>query len=153
MSGVLEPPATAANLTINREPPAPATENVQSAPPPGTQIAPLDIEDAVPPAAPDRPEHPIAYITGWRLYVLTFGYIAHISIPGPPPLDIHLRYYSLCLSLLLSALETTIVSTSLVSITNALGGFGQRDWVVTSYLLTYTGSPTEPRNALALVSK
>ncbi|KAI2622334.1 drug resistance transporter EmrB/QacA subfamily [Hypoxylon sp. NC1633] len=58
------------------------------------------------------------YLTGWRLYVLTFA---------------------LCLSLLLSTLETTIVSTSLISITNALGDFEQRDWVVTAYLITYTG--------------
>lgn len=41
--------------------------------------------------------------------------------------------------MLLSVLETTIVSTSLVSITNALDGFDKRGWVVTSYLLTYTG--------------
>jgi MFS family permease len=45
----------------------------------------------------------------------------------------------LCLGLFLSALETTIVSTSLVPMTNALHGFDERDWVVTSYLLTYTG--------------
>ncbi|KAF2229265.1 MFS general substrate transporter [Viridothelium virens] len=45
----------------------------------------------------------------------------------------------LCVSLLLSTLETTIVSTALVSITNELNGFAQRDWIVTSYLLTYTG--------------
>ncbi|KAE9362971.1 putative MFS multidrug transporter [Stipitochalara longipes BDJ] len=64
-------------------------------------------------------EPPIrTHMSGWRLYILTFG---------------------LCLSLLLSTLETTIVSTSLVSITNALSGFENRDWVVTSYLLTYTG--------------
>ncbi len=31
------------------------------------------------------------------------------------------------------------MSTSLVSITNSLSGFENRDWVVTSYLLTYTG--------------
>ncbi|CAJ2514279.1 Uu.00g023980.m01.CDS01 [Anthostomella pinea] len=30
-------------------------------------------------------------------------------------------------------------ATSLISITNALGGFEQRDWVVTAYLITYTG--------------
>ncbi|KAL8667019.1 MAG: hypothetical protein Q9202_000941 [Teloschistes flavicans] len=30
-------------------------------------------------------------------------------------------------------------ATSLVSITNALHGFDKRDWVVTAYLLTYTG--------------
>jgi hypothetical protein len=68
------------------------------------------------PAAEEAPKQ--TYMTGWRLYILIFG---------------------LCLSLLLSTLETTIVSTSLVSITNALSGFENRDWVVTSYLLTYTG--------------
>ncbi|MCJ1393515.1 hypothetical protein MMC18_006390 [Xylographa bjoerkii] len=61
---------------------------------------------------------PRIYVTGWRLHLLTFA---------------------LCLSLLLSTLETTIVSTSLVSITNALKDYEQSGWVVTSYLLTYTG--------------
>lgn len=42
--------------------------------------------------------------------------------------------------MLLSTLETTIVSTSLVSMVNALGGFSQAGWVVTSYFLTYTGT-------------
>jgi hypothetical protein len=42
--------------------------------------------------------------------------------------------------MLLSTLETTIVSTSLVSIVNALQGFSQAGWVVTAYLLTYTGA-------------
>ncbi|KAG5785782.1 hypothetical protein H9Q73_000637 [Fusarium xylarioides] len=54
------------------------------------------------------------YLTGWKLH-------------------------SLSAALFLSTLETTIVSTSLVSITNALNGFILRDWIVTSYLLTYTG--------------
>ncbi|KAL8364857.1 hypothetical protein RB595_003908 [Gaeumannomyces hyphopodioides] len=58
------------------------------------------------------------YMTGYKLYTLTVG---------------------ISLALFLSALETTIVSTSLVSMTNALGGFDQRNWVVTAYLLTYTG--------------
>ncbi|RGP61088.1 hypothetical protein FLONG3_10643 [Fusarium longipes] len=58
------------------------------------------------------------YIKGWRFYCLTAA---------------------LWLSLFLSTLETTIVSTSLVSITDALNGFILRDWIVTSYLLTYTG--------------
>ncbi|KAK3687883.1 major facilitator superfamily transporter [Podospora appendiculata] len=58
------------------------------------------------------------YQTGWRLHALTAG---------------------LCVSLLLSTLETTIVSTSLVSIVNSLQGFDRSGWVVTSYLLTYTG--------------
>lgn len=72
--------------------------------------------NTTPTAAPIVPER--IYITGWRLYILMFG---------------------LLLAMFLSALETTIVSTSLVSITNALDGFDRRNWVVTSYLLTYTG--------------
>lgn len=44
------------------------------------------------------------------------------------------------IALFLSTVETTIVSTSLVSITNALSGFDKRDWIVTAYLLTYTGA-------------
>jgi hypothetical protein len=41
--------------------------------------------------------------------------------------------------MLLSTLETTIVSTSLVSMVNELQGFGQAGWVITAYFLTYTG--------------
>lgn len=48
-------------------------------------------------------------------------------------------HYSIWLALFLSTIETTIVSTALVSITDDLHGFDIRDWVVTSYLLTYTG--------------
>ncbi|KAF5548162.1 multidrug transporter [Fusarium napiforme] len=58
------------------------------------------------------------YLTGWKLHSLSAA---------------------LWISLFLSTLETTIVSTSLVSITDALDGFILRDWIVTSYLLTYTG--------------
>jgi hypothetical protein len=80
----------------------------------GTSLDHENQTESVPAEEPSERTH----MSGWRLYVLTFG---------------------LCLSLLLSTLETTIVSTSLVSITNALSGFENRDWVVTSYLLTYTG--------------
>ena len=80
---------------------------------PTTKALSIDLQTS---AAEEPPKR--TYMTGWRLYTLIFG---------------------LCLSLLLSTLETTIVSTSLVSITNALSGFENRDWVVTSYLLTYTG--------------
>lgn len=83
-------------------------------------IQPLQLNDEPSGAAPHtEPEStPPVYIIGWRLYAIISG---------------------LCMSLFLSTLETTIVSTSLVSITNALHGFEQRDWIVTSYLLTYTG--------------
>ncbi|KAB5584990.1 drug resistance transporter EmrB/QacA subfamily [Coniochaeta sp. 2T2.1] len=58
------------------------------------------------------------YMSGWRLYMLTAG---------------------IWIALFLSTLETTIVSTSLVSIADSLSGFEERNWVVTAYFLTYTG--------------
>ncbi|KAF2106986.1 putative MFS multidrug transporter [Lophiotrema nucula] len=45
----------------------------------------------------------------------------------------------MCLGLFLASLESTIVSTSLLSITNDLNGFRKASWVVAAYLLTYTG--------------
>ncbi|KAF5020450.1 hypothetical protein F66182_7529 [Fusarium sp. NRRL 66182] len=66
----------------------------------------------------DGAAKPKVYHTGWRLHALTAA---------------------LCLSLLLSTLETTIVSTALVSIVDALQGFNMASWIVTSYLVTYTG--------------
>ncbi|KAI4126340.1 MAG: hypothetical protein LQ341_006889, partial [Variospora aurantia] len=80
-----------------------------------------------PPQSPDRTpetaleldngEKPLEYLKGWRLHTLTFA---------------------LCLSLFLSTIETTIVSTALVAITNSLNGFEKSNWIVTSYLLTYS---------------
>ncbi|KAJ5973965.1 major facilitator superfamily domain-containing protein [Penicillium waksmanii] len=43
-------------------------------------------------------------------------------------------------ALFLTGIEATIVSTSLVTITNDLQNSSQSSWVITSYLLTYTGS-------------
>ncbi|KAL8959884.1 MAG: hypothetical protein Q9193_003325 [Seirophora villosa] len=60
----------------------------------------------------------IVYLQGVRFYLLTFA---------------------LCLALFLSTLEITIVSTALVSISDELHGFHKDSWVITSYLVTYTG--------------
>lgn len=46
---------------------------------------------------------------------------------------------SVVLSLFMVNLEVTIVSTSLVDITNDLQGFDRTSWIVTGYLLTFTG--------------
>ncbi|EHA57111.1 hypothetical protein MGG_11786 [Pyricularia oryzae 70-15] len=66
-----------------------------------------------PDASPEKVFH-----TGWRLHALTAG---------------------MCIGLLLSSLETTIVSTSLVSIVDQLQGFDKASWIVTAYLATNTG--------------
>ncbi|KAF2004138.1 major facilitator superfamily transporter [Amniculicola lignicola CBS 123094] len=58
------------------------------------------------------------YLEGWRLQVLTLA---------------------MCLGLFLASLESTIVSTSLISISNSLHGFQRSSWIVASYLLSYTG--------------
>ncbi|EGC49537.1 drug resistance transporter [Histoplasma capsulatum var. duboisii H88] len=58
------------------------------------------------------------YITGWGLSFLSIG---------------------MALSTFLVNLEITIVSTSLVSIANDLDDFGPTSWIVTAYLITYTG--------------
>ncbi|TLD25534.1 hypothetical protein PspLS_05725 [Pyricularia sp. CBS 133598] len=66
---------------------------------------------------PDEPLEKVFH-TGWKLHALTAG---------------------MCIGLLLSSLETTIVSTSLVSIVNQLQGFDKASWIVTAYLATNTG--------------
>ncbi|KAF4629250.1 hypothetical protein G7Y89_g8898 [Cudoniella acicularis] len=44
----------------------------------------------------------------------------------------------LCLALFIAQMETSIVSTSIISVTNDLGGFVESSWVFTAYLLTYS---------------
>lgn len=46
---------------------------------------------------------------------------------------------SLSLGLFLVSLEVSIVATSLVAISDDLKGFDKSSWIVTAYLLTYTG--------------
>ncbi|MCJ1349663.1 hypothetical protein MMC31_007904 [Peltigera leucophlebia] len=58
-----------------------------------------------------------SYLHGWRLHVTTLGIV---------------------LSLFIVNLEVTIVSTSLVDITNDLQGFDRTSWIVTGYLITFS---------------
>jgi hypothetical protein len=58
------------------------------------------------------------YLTGWRFYIVAIV---------------------LELALFLVNFEITIVSTALVSISNDLNDFARTSWVVTAYLITYTG--------------
>ncbi|OQE28648.1 hypothetical protein PENSTE_c003G06388 [Penicillium steckii] len=54
-------------------------------------------------------------------------------------LRLYLGATGLGLALFLTCLEATIVSTSLVTITDDLKGSNNSSWIITSYLLTYTG--------------
>lgn len=48
----------------------------------------------------------------------------------------------LCLAVFLASLEVSIVSTSLVAVTDDLKGFGYSSWIISAYMLTYTGRST-----------
>lgn len=50
-------------------------------------------------------------------------------------------FCSCTLCIFLANLEVAIVSTALVAITDDLKSFGQGSWIISAYLLTYTGSP------------
>ncbi|KAL8650356.1 MAG: hypothetical protein Q9226_005182 [Calogaya cf. arnoldii] len=80
-------------------------------------VALKDVENIMAAGLIDKRSH-MVYLHGWRFYLLTFA---------------------ICLALFLSTLEITIVSTALVSISDDLNGFHKSSWVITSYLLTYTG--------------
>ncbi|KAK2872009.1 hypothetical protein FQN49_002629 [Arthroderma sp. PD_2] len=54
-------------------------------------------------------------------------------------LRLYLGIVGLGVALFLTGIEATIVSTSLVTITDDLQDSGRSSWVITSYLLTYTG--------------
>ncbi|KAL9123683.1 MAG: hypothetical protein Q9217_006909 [Psora testacea] len=75
-------------------------------------------EEPSPTSVLDPANNSNVYLKGWRLQVLSF---------------------SLSLCMLLVNIEVSIIGTSLISITNDLNGFSQQGWVVTGYLITYTG--------------
>ena len=60
--------------------------------------------------------------------------------------------YSLCLILFLTSLEISIVATSLVSMADDLNSFNNYSWVVTAYILTYTGERSPFRFAYKLLA-
>ncbi|TGO54125.1 hypothetical protein BCON_0112g00210 [Botryotinia convoluta] len=76
------------------------------------KVVPEDLGTTSDQSASDGPR----YLSGWRLSLLTLG---------------------LCLSLMLSSLDITIVSTALVTISDDLQAFDQSSWIVNSYLTTY----------------
>jgi MFS family permease len=58
----------------------------------------------------------------------------------PKGRDLFVILGSLMLTLLLAALDQTIVSTALPTIVSELGGLNHLSWVVTAYLLAATSS-------------
>jgi hypothetical protein len=58
------------------------------------------------------------YITGRKLYLINAGLIVSIFI---------------------AQMESSIISTAVVAITDQLGGYEKSSWLFTAYLLTYCG--------------
>lgn len=69
-------------------------------------------------APPHKLRDPPNALRGWRL---------HVSMLG------------LCLGLFCSALETTIIATSLTAISTHFSDAARSTWIVTTYLVTYSG--------------
>lgn len=77
-------------------------------------------------------------VTGAKYTLLMIGY--HFLSLHPFPLSLcflNTNQLSLFLSIFLVNFEITVISTSLVSITNSLQDFRRSSWIITGYLLTY----------------
>jgi hypothetical protein len=83
------------------------------------------IEEGVidtPPATKDElaiPDDDSRYITGRKLYLINTGLI---------------------ISMFVVQLDSSIISTSVVDITDQLGGYEKSSWLFTAYLITFCGT-------------
>jgi hypothetical protein len=82
--------------------------------------------------APDAPvegngtvEDESLFITGRKLYLINT---------------------SLIISLFVVQLDSSIISTSVVDITDNLGGYEKSSWLFTAYLITFCGKCNKPQN-------
>jgi hypothetical protein len=75
-----------------------------------TDTSPPNEVELVPAADESR------YITGVKLYLINAG---------------------LTVSIFLVTLESTVISTAIVDITDELGGYEKSSWLFTAYMLTY----------------
>ncbi|KAI0379255.1 major facilitator superfamily domain-containing protein [Hypomontagnella monticulosa] len=71
-----------------------------------------------PTTGPENNDNPNRYLSGARLFLAVLG---------------------LGIAVFLPTAEASIISTSLVTISKDLDGYDQSSWVITAYLLTYTG--------------
>lgn len=98
--------------------------------------------------APNEPHSPgdavAGHMKGWSLFILSF---MCAIVPVELQLAI-LKLRRLGVAIFLVTMEVSIVATSLVSIANELNRFNMTSWIVTAYLITYTGLYHFLRSAL-----
>lgn len=76
----------------------------------------------------------VPVLEGWPLGSTVFAYVECKLLRRRCSYSVRL-----CLALLLATLDTTIISTSLITIASDLGHFDQASWIMVAYLLTYSG--------------
>jgi hypothetical protein len=87
-----------------------------------TVLDAASVEKTLTNIAPPNEAEPVAttdesnYITGLKLYLINAG---------------------LTISMFLVTLESTVISTAIVDITDELGGYEKSSWLFTAYMLTY----------------
>lgn len=77
---------------------------------------------------------PGVHLNGWRLYLVQFRYATSLRF-----CSVWLILLSLYLGLILSIMDSSAVSTALVTIGDHFNDFTRIQWVVLAYMLTYTG--------------
>lgn len=88
----------------------------------GIKESHLSVEEPVV-AADDESQ----YITGKRLYLINTGLI---------------------ISMFIVQMDSSIISTSVVDITDQLGGYEKSSWLFTAYLITYCGKRVGTANRI-----
>lgn len=71
---------------------------------------------------------------------------ATATVPTISPVRLHTIIAGLWICLFLSALDTTIVTTALIKISNDFNSLGQAAWLITAYLLTYNCEFSQKRD-------
>ena len=103
------------------------TSSVEKGDTSSSSTAPIQT-DPTTTAAPDESK----YFTGRKLYLINAGLI---------------------ISIFLVTLESTVLSTAIVDITDELGGYSKSSWLFTAYMLTYCSSSPSPPPSLLTNSK
>jgi hypothetical protein len=103
-------------MTLSKSKPTMKAESGATAPITDLTNGLKDVSDGQDSANPINAENQL--VTGWRL---------------------HLSTLSLLTLIFLVQMESSIASTTLLSITNQFGGYERSSWVFTAYMLTYCG--------------
>ena len=81
------------------------------------------------------PMENLSYPKGIRFWLITFAWAGRSDLRDNNEANL----VRISIALFLTNLEIPIVTTSIVTITDDLGGFDKASWIISSYLLGYVG--------------